>query len=486
LLSEVRCAAKSADAVRRRVVQVPLGQRAGRVRQGTGKPGRWLTAAMDSPVARILRNALAESDKRGVRRPRITDLTVDEVQTLSAATLQFLRTRPNRPSSWPGWVEVGSFEAGVNRWWSAEIEEPFPSDISKRLQTLRGDVYDHLEDEQGLIVKGRGQMSPIHLSPVGEVLDADDLADKDETITVGRSGAGFGDAAHNQLVEMAAMEAAIAHFGGWDHSDVSSMRCGWDITFSRGLDEIHAEVKGVSGRKPAVLDDQRVEHSYGGRGLVLGRRHPRPRCSRSRRLRPPGHVRVCEAVRVQGRSFVRRSNASRRRNDAQRARHRLGHGLPATVVTDHDVTSEGRFRRPFHLGHVRPTTLDGELVPPLHAALPSDREVALFHRFVERDVAEAGSCSVSSLADRRMNLQGMPYCRPISRLRRQSANDPRLRRVVASATGRAPRRLHRGPEPRARVRVVGGGESQAERPSLVVTQASCRQVGAHEPAQGPS
>lgn len=212
-----------------------------------------MTAAMDSPVARILRKALAESDKRGVRRPRITDLSADEVHTLSAATLQFLRTRPSQPSSWPGWVEVGSFEAGVNRWWNAEIEEPFPSDISKRLQTLRGDIYDHLEDEQGLIVKGRGQMSPIHLSPDGEVLDADDLADKDEIITVGRSGAGFGDAAHNRLVEVAAMEAAIAHFGGWEHSDVSSMRCGWDITFSRGHDEIHAEVKGVSGRKQSVL-----------------------------------------------------------------------------------------------------------------------------------------------------------------------------------------------------------------------------------------
>ena len=208
---------------------------------------------MESPVAGILRKALAESDKRGARGPRISDLTVDEVQTLSAATLQFLRTRPNQPSSRPGWVEVGSFEAGVNRWWNAEIEEPFPSDISRRLQTLRGDIYDHLEDEQGLIVKGRGQMAPIHLSPIGDVLDADDLADKDETITVGRSGAGFGDAAHNRLVEVAAMESAIAHFAGWGHSDVSKMRCGWDITFSRGLDEIHAEVKGVSGRKPTVL-----------------------------------------------------------------------------------------------------------------------------------------------------------------------------------------------------------------------------------------
>lgn len=208
---------------------------------------------MTSPVAIILRKALAKSDERGVRRPRITDLTSDEVQVLSAATLQFLRTRPSRPSSWPGWVEIDSFEAGVNRWWNAEIDEPFPSDTSKRLQTLRGDIYDHLEDEQGLIVKGQGQMAAIHLAPTGEVLVAEDLADQDETITIGRYGAGAGDAAQNRLVELAAMEATIEHFTGWSHEDVSSARCGWDITFSRGSEELHAEVKGVSGRKPVIL-----------------------------------------------------------------------------------------------------------------------------------------------------------------------------------------------------------------------------------------
>ncbi|NMM24181.1 MAG: DUF3883 domain-containing protein [Phycicoccus sp.] len=30
-------------------------------------------------------------------------------------------------------------------------------------------------------------------------------------------------------------------------------KVGWDITFTRGLDERHVEVKGVSGRRPSVL-----------------------------------------------------------------------------------------------------------------------------------------------------------------------------------------------------------------------------------------
>ena len=35
--------------------------------------------------------------------------------------------------------------------------------------------------------------------------------------------------------------------------DVSSGKCGWDITFSRGREVVHAEVKGRSGKTPTVL-----------------------------------------------------------------------------------------------------------------------------------------------------------------------------------------------------------------------------------------
>jgi len=35
--------------------------------------------------------------------------------------------------------------------------------------------------------------------------------------------------------------------------DVSLQKVGWDITFTRGVEERHVEVKGVSGRRPSVL-----------------------------------------------------------------------------------------------------------------------------------------------------------------------------------------------------------------------------------------
>ena len=205
---------------------------------------------MDSEVARILRHALAQADRRGARRPRITDVRDEDALVLSAATLEYLRTRPSTPSPREGWVQVASFTAGVNRWWNLALDEPFPSDISKRLQTLRGDIYDHLEEEQHLILKAPGQTSPVHLSPTGVVVDADALDRRSAQITVSEGGAGFGDAAHNAQVEAAAMQSVVEHFTGWLAEDVSNKKCGWDITLRRAEEEIHAEVKGVSARGP--------------------------------------------------------------------------------------------------------------------------------------------------------------------------------------------------------------------------------------------
>ena len=67
------------------------------------------------------------------------------------------------------------------------------------------------------------------------------------------AGAGFGDAKTNALVEAAAMRAARDHYTGWAADDVSRDKCGWDITFRRGEDERHVEIKGVSGQRPKVL-----------------------------------------------------------------------------------------------------------------------------------------------------------------------------------------------------------------------------------------
>lgn len=40
---------------------------------------------------------------------------------------------------------------------------------------------------------------------------------------------------------------------GWTLQDVSARKVGWDITMRRGVDELHMEVKGVSGSKPTIL-----------------------------------------------------------------------------------------------------------------------------------------------------------------------------------------------------------------------------------------
>jgi len=165
----------------------------------------------------------------------------------------FLRTRPSIESPIPGWRQVGSFDAGVSRWWNEQIDSSISSDTAARLRELRAQIYDYLDDELGLISKAPGQNAPIHLSPAGEVLPPDEADNAPREVFVGPSGAGFGDAAKNRIVELAAMRTVVEHFEGWEYDNVSMQKLGWDITFIRGDEERHVEVKGVSGRRPSVL-----------------------------------------------------------------------------------------------------------------------------------------------------------------------------------------------------------------------------------------
>lgn len=207
---------------------------------------------MDERVENILRKALQASDQRGVTRPRIADLSVEDRNHLAVATLEFLRSRPHSPSPYPMWLQVRGFDAGVLRWWNDHLGGPFPSSTTQSLQTLRGDIYDFLEDELGRIVKEPGQNSPVHIAP-SESRNGkrDELTGR--TIQMDDRGAGFGDAETNRLVEAAAMRIALEHYAGWDADDVSKEKCGWDITFRLDDAEHHVEVKGVSGQKPRVL-----------------------------------------------------------------------------------------------------------------------------------------------------------------------------------------------------------------------------------------
>lgn len=208
---------------------------------------------MARTLADILRDALADADARGVRSPTIARLSDGDVQALAEQTLAFLRTRPSTESPIPGWRQVGSFEAGVNRWWNQQIDSPAKSDTAARLRKLRAQTYDYLDDALGLISKAPGQNAPIHLAPVGDVVSPDVVDNAPKHIFIGPQGAGFGDPEKNRAVENAAMDRVIQHFADWAYVDMSLKKVGWDITFTRGSEERHVEVKGVSGRKPSVL-----------------------------------------------------------------------------------------------------------------------------------------------------------------------------------------------------------------------------------------
>ncbi|MDT5025418.1 MAG: hypothetical protein QOE61_1844 [Micromonosporaceae bacterium] len=208
---------------------------------------------MDERVEHILQEALRRSEERGVSRPRITDLSDTDRDHLAQTTLDFLGERPHSVSPYPGWRQIRSFDAGVLRWWNDHLGGPFPSATTRRLQTLREDIYDFLDDVLGRIVKEPGQNSPVHLAPPNESPD-DGAADLEHrSIQVTSRGAGFGDAETNRLVETAAMGAVIDRYSDWQHEDVSAAKCGWDITFRRNGTEQHVEVKGVSGQRPRVL-----------------------------------------------------------------------------------------------------------------------------------------------------------------------------------------------------------------------------------------
>jgi hypothetical protein len=182
---------------------------------------------MTRTLADILRDALADADRRGIRRPTLDRLSNSDVQMLAEKTLAFLRTRPSSESTIPGWRQVGSFEAGVIRWWNEEIDSPVTTDTDVPLRKLRAQIYDYLDDELGLISKAPGQNAPIHWSPAGEVLPPDETDEAPREIFIGPGGAGFGDAVKNRVVELAAMLKVAEHFEGWEFDDVSLQKVGW-------------------------------------------------------------------------------------------------------------------------------------------------------------------------------------------------------------------------------------------------------------------
>lgn len=75
-----------------------------------------------------------------------------------------------------------------------------------------------------------------------------------------RTGSGFGTAAENKKVEMAAVEAFKLKYRQWDIEDLQAEKVGYDFLVSRGSAERHVEVKGVRGTQPSFpITDNEVK-----------------------------------------------------------------------------------------------------------------------------------------------------------------------------------------------------------------------------------
>lgn len=204
-------------------------------------------------VSEILTTARQTANAADRATVRLGDLPKTAQAELAELTLAYLRTRTGKESPRAGWTEVSAGSAGVMTWWADELGEPRRSPGMTGLRPLRKEIYDLLDEEYELIQKAPGQGSSIHVSPSGSFRSATEHGSGGGVATISESGAGFGTPEHNRLVESAAMQAAITLFEGWQYEDVSADNRGWDITFRRDEEQIHAEVKGVSGSKPVVL-----------------------------------------------------------------------------------------------------------------------------------------------------------------------------------------------------------------------------------------
>ncbi|QBR91829.1 DUF3883 domain-containing protein [Nocardioides euryhalodurans] len=127
-----------------------------------------------------------------------------------------------------------------------------------RLIPLRTDLVKVLT-ERGLGYRTHPRSVPVlvreYSGPIETPVHPGDPRQTSNTITVGTWGAGFGDAATNRKVELAA-EAVVQHHyeaAGWTVTRVAHLKCGWDLTARCDGQERHLEVKGVSSSMPSVL-----------------------------------------------------------------------------------------------------------------------------------------------------------------------------------------------------------------------------------------
>ncbi|WP_134130715.1 EVE domain-containing protein [Kribbella pratensis] len=113
----------------------------------------------------IIRSARLKAEHAGSRRVTLEHLTPEQVEELAAATLEWLRGRPGKPSAdHQGWIQVSASQAAVLSMWVAD--QNLSDGEQKTLRPLRQQVYDLLH-ARGLIEKPPGQGSSVQVTPGG-------------------------------------------------------------------------------------------------------------------------------------------------------------------------------------------------------------------------------------------------------------------------------------------------------------------------------
>jgi hypothetical protein len=148
---------------------------------------------------------------------------------------------------------IFSFDGVVRQ--ALEISHVEPAPKRSMRSIVHGRILSpghHIHDQY----VGRAAPESRGRNPVSYVPDDIGSHDQDgRTFHVGVHGAGIGDAEANREVELSAMSVTSGRYAvdGWIVEDVSALRCGWDLTVTKGPQTRHLEVKGVAGRVPQVL-----------------------------------------------------------------------------------------------------------------------------------------------------------------------------------------------------------------------------------------
>lgn len=200
----------------------------------------------------LIRAGLSRADQLGRARVPLKLYPAEEQEELLTLLHAYL------------WDTAAPYDDGWHRspgnimtLWAELLE--IGTETRHRLIPLRTDLVKVLT-QRGLGYRTHPRSVPVlvreYSGPIETPVHPGDPRETSSTIAVGAWGAGFGDAATNRKVELAAEAAVQYHYeaAGWDVTRVAHLKCGWDLTAIRNDgQERHIEVKGVSSSMPSVL-----------------------------------------------------------------------------------------------------------------------------------------------------------------------------------------------------------------------------------------